>query len=323
MTAVTGTRYGSLLYPDPAPSAIPRKHPAMKPPPFRYHTPRSLPEALDVLRESPGEARVLAGGQSLVPLLNLRLACPEVLVDLNRVEGLSYIRDDGARLRIGAMTRQREAEFSELLAARSPLVVEALAQLGHPAIRNRGTVGGSLAHADPVAELPCVMTALDAEFVVAGPGGERVVRANDFFLGPYETALSPGEILVEVRIPLSPAPPAASFVEFSRRHGDFALAEAAVVIEGGESCTGGRVVAAGPAWTPSRLETVERLVAGSGVGRADPGPRRELMEEVARTAEAAVAALETHADATAYQRRLAAVLVTRAVAQALERWSRN
>ncbi len=293
----------------------------MKPPPFRYHTPRSLSEALEVLRESPGEARVLAGGQSLVPLLNLRLAYPEILVDLNRVEGLSYIRDDGTRLRIGAMTRQREAEFSELLAARSPLVIEALAQLGHPAIRNRGTVGGSLAHADPVAELPCVMTALDAEFVVAGPVGERLVGANDFFLGPYETALSPGEILVEVRIP--PAPPAASFVEFSRRHGDFALAEAAVVLEGGESCTGGRVVAAGPAWMPSRLETVERLVAASGVGRTDTGSQRELVEEVARTAEAAVAALETHADATAYQRRLAAVLVTRAVAQALERWSRN
>ena len=295
----------------------------MKPPPFRYYTPRSLPEALDLLRDLPGEARVLAGGQSLVPLLNLRLAYPESLVDLNQVEGLSYIRDDGSRLRIGAMTRQREAEFSELLAARSPLVIEALTQVGHPAIRNRGTIGGSLAHADPVAELPCVMTALEAELVMAGPGGERVVGASDFYLGPYETALSPGEILVEVRIPLLPEPSAASFVEFSRRHGDFALAEAAAVLEGGESCTGARVVAAGPAWTPSRLEAVEQLVAASGVERTDQESQRELVEEVGRTAEAAVAALETHADATAYQRRLAAVLVKRAVAAALERWSRN
>ena len=295
----------------------------MKPPPFRYHTPRSLAEALDLLQDLPGETRVLAGGQSLVPLLNLRLAYPEVLIDLNQVAGLSYIRDTDSHLRIGAMTRQREAEFSELLVARCPLLIDALAQVGHPAIRNRGTIGGSLAHADPVAELPCVMTALDAEFVVAGPGSERVVDASDFFLGPYETALSPGEILVEAQIPLAQAPPAAGFLEFSRRHGDFALAEAAVVLEGDATCTGARVVAAGPAWTPSRLEPVEGLVAAAGVARTDSARQRELVEEVGRTAEAAVAALETHADATAYQRRLTAVLVTRAVARALERWNRN
>ena len=167
------------------------------------------------------------------------------------------------------------------------------------------------------------MTALEAELVMAGPVGERVVGASDFYLGPYETALSPGEILVEVRIPLSPAPSAASFVEFSRRHGDFALAEAAAVLEGGQSCTGARVVAAGPAWTPSRLEAVEQLVAASGVDRTDQESQRALVEEAGRMAEAAVAALESHADATAYQRRLAAVLVKRAVAAALERWSRN
>ena len=295
----------------------------MKPPPFRYHTPRSLFEALEFLRESPGEARVLAGGQSLVPLLNLRLAYPEVLVDLNGVEGLSYIRDEGSRLCIGAMTRQREAEFSALLAERCPLVVEALAQVGHPAIRNRGTVGGSLAHADPVAELPCVMTALDAELLATGPAGERIIAVGDFFQAPYETVLSPGEILVEVRVPLTPEPPAGSFVEFSRRHGDFALAEAAVVLEGNGALTGARVVAAGPAWTPSRLEAVERLMAVSGVSRADSGAQRDLVEEAGRTAEDAVAALPSHADATAYQNRLTAVLVKRAVAQALERWSRN
>lgn len=297
----------------------------MKPPRFRYHTPRSLSEALDFLREAPGEARVLAGGQSLVPLLNLRLAYPEVLVDLNRVEGLSYIRDDGERLRIGAMTRQRDAEFSELLADRCPVVVEALTQVGHPAIRNRGTVGGSLAHADPVAELPCVMTALGAELVAAGPAGERVVDAGDFFLGPYETALSPGEILVEARVPVAPRVPlpATSFVEFSRRHGDFALAEAAAVLEGDGTLTGARVVVAGPAWTPSRLDAVERLVAESGVSRTDAVAQHDLVEEAGRTAEEAVAALPSHADATAYQQRLAAVLAKRAVARALERWRGN
>ncbi len=295
----------------------------MKPPPFRYHTPRSLAEALDLLRDAPGEARVLAGGQSLVPLLNLRLAYPDVLVDINQVEGLSYIRDEGGRLCIGAMTRQREAEFSALLVERCPLLVEALAQVGHPAIRNRGTIGGSLAHADPVAELPCVMTALEAELVAAGPGGERVIAAGEFFMAPYETALSPGEILVEVRVPAAPVPLAASFVEFSRRHGDFALAEAAAVLEGDGTVTGARVVAAGPAWTPSRLDAVERIVAESVVSRTDSSAQAELVEEAGGTAESAVAALPSHADATAYQQRLAAVLVKRAVAQALERWSRN
>ncbi len=314
-------RYGSLLCLHPVTFRNSCKPPVMKPPPFRYHTPRSLSEALDLLREAPGDARVLAGGQSLVPLLNLRLAYPEVLVDLNRVDGLSYIREDGDRLRIGAMTRQREAEFSALLAERCPIIVEALTQVGHPAIRNRGTVGGSLAHADPVAELPCVMMALGADLVLAGAGGERVVGAGEFFLGPYETALSSGEILVEVRVPV--APPAASFVEFSRRHGDFALAEAAVVLEGNGTVSGARVAAAGPAWTPSRLGAVERLVATAGVSGADDARQREVVEEVEGIAAAALEELPVHADATPYQRRLAAVLVKRAVAQALERWSRN
>ena len=304
----------------------------MKPPPFRYHAPRSLTETLELLRDLPGDVRVLAGGQSLAPLLNLRLARPEALVDINRVEGLSYIREaeahergaheaGGAQLRLGAMTRQREAEFSPLLADRCPLLVEALVQVGHPAVRNRGTIGGSLAHADPVAELPCAMTALEAEFVLAGPGGERVARAQEFFLAPYETALAPGELLVEIRVPAPAAPRAASFVEFSRRHGDFALAAAAVVLDGDRRCTGARVAAAGPAWTPSRLDAVERLVAGARVARTDRAAQRELAEEAGRTAEAAAAALPTHDDATDYRRRLTAVLVKRGVAQALERWS--
>ena len=294
----------------------------MKPPPFRYHAPRSLTETLELLRDLPGDTRALAGGQSLAPLLNLRLARPDALVDLNRVEGLSYIRDAGAQLRMGAMTRQREAEFSPLLVERCPLLVEALAQVGHPAVRNRGTIGGSLAHADPVAELPCAMTALEAEFVLAGPRGERVARAQDFFLAPYETALAPGELLVEVRIPVPAAPRAASFVEFSRRHGDFALAGAAVVLDGDGRCTGARVAAAGPAWTPSRLHAIEGLVAEARVARTDRAAQRELAEEAGRAAEAAVAALAAHDDATAYRRRLTAVLVKRGVAAALERWSR-
>ncbi len=295
----------------------------MKPPPFRYHTPGSLSEALDLLGKSPGDTRLLAGGQSLVPLLNLRLAHPGTVVDINQVEGLSYIRDDGAWVCIGAMTRQREAEFSTVLAERCPLLAEALTHVGHPAIRNRGTIGGSLAHADPVAELPCVMTALDAALVAAGPEGERVIAAADFFLGPYETALAADEILVEARIPLAPARRSTSFVEFSRRHGDFALAEAAVVLYGADTCTGARVVAAGPAWTPARLGVVEQRVAGAGVARTDAAGQRDLVEEAGRAAGDALAALPAHAEVTAYQRRLAAVLVRRAVARALERWSRN
>src|SRR3990167_1204658 len=145
----------------------------MKPAPFRYYRARSLQEALDLLSGPAANGKLLAGGQSLIPLMNLRLARPEALIDLNSISGLSYIRSEGAEIRIGALTRHREMEFSALLAEELPILVEAVSQIGHPAIRNRGTLGGSLAHADPAAELPCVLTALDAHLVAAGAPGER------------------------------------------------------------------------------------------------------------------------------------------------------
>jgi len=295
----------------------------MKPPPFRYHTPQSLTEALGLLQDFQGRAKVLAGGQSLVPLLNLRLAYPEVLIDLNRIAGLAYIRKSDSHVLIGTMTRQREAEFSELLATECPIVVEALSQVGHPAIRNRGTVGGSLAHADPVAELPCIMTALDAEFVVVKRGAERSIEAKAFYVGPYETALQDGEILREIRIPTRRRLLGASFVEFSRRHGDFALAEAAVLLHGDEDadrCARATVVVASPVMTPSALSGVETLIVQAGLTKTDD---RGFLEDVEQLVADAVGPLESDAGATDYERHLIAVLVRRATEKALQQWSRS
>ncbi len=202
----------------------------MKPPLFCYYRPSSVPEAVDLLNQLGNESKLLAGGQSLLPLLNLRLVHPQALIDLNRIEGLSYIREEDSELVIGALTRQREAEFSDLLAQRLPILAQAITNVGHPAVRNRGTVGGSLAHADPAAELPCVITALGAKLVAVSTKGKRTIDVDDFFSGFYSTALSEGELLKEVRIPLGRKPVGWDFLEFSQRYGDFALAEVAVLL---------------------------------------------------------------------------------------------
>src|SRR3989338_2725563 len=217
----------------------------MKPAPFRYYRARSLQEAMDLLSGAAADGKLLAGGQSLIPLLNLRLARSEALVDLNAIPGLSYIRSEGTEIAIGAMTRHREMEFSAILAEELPLLAEAIPQIGYPAIRNRGTLGGSLAHADPAAELPCVLTALDAHLVAAGPDGERVNPAEAFFHGFYATPLADNENIQDVRIPLDRRTAGWSFLEFARRHGDFALSEASVLLftEGSSNrCTSARIV---------------------------------------------------------------------------------
>ncbi len=207
----------------------------MKPPVFEYHAPESLAEALDLLSEHGDEAKILAGGQSLVPAMNFRLAQPAVLIDLNRATrhetGLRAIRPtaDGG-LRIGAMTRQRAVERSAEVARCHPLVAETMPQIAHPQIRNRGTFGGSIAHADPAAELPALALALGAELVIRGPRGERTVPAEHFFTGLFETALEPDEILTEVLLPPLPPRTGTAFLEVSRRHGDYALVGAAAVV---------------------------------------------------------------------------------------------
>jgi CO/xanthine dehydrogenase FAD-binding subunit len=295
----------------------------MKPPLFHYYRARSLAEALDLLQGPAAGGKLLAGGQSLVPLLNLRLARPEALVDLNPIRKLSYIRKEGGEIALGALTRHREMEYSPLLAEELPILAEAIPEIGHPAIRNRGTLGGSLAHADPAAELPCVLTALDARLVAAGPAGERVIRAEDFFTGYYATALSEEEILKEVRIPAGRRAAGWSFVEFARRHGDFALAEAAVVLfadETGERCASARVVVGGAVEKPLRITAVEKL-AEAQIARGIAGkPFSDLLTEVEQRMREELQASAREREDSDYLRHLTGVLARRALEKALNRW---
>jgi carbon-monoxide dehydrogenase medium subunit len=237
----------------------------MKPPPFAYAAPSTLEEALGLLTEhAEAEPRVLAGGQSLIPLMNFRLAKPGYLVDLRNVAGLSGIRRDGDVLVVGAMTRLAEVERSTEVAVAAPLVTEAVGLVAHAPVRNSGTVGGSLAHADPAAELPAVALALDAELVAAGPGGTRVIPAAEFFTGPYSTALAPDEILTEIRLPVWPGGHA--FTEFSRVHANFAVVAVAALVElAGDGDRIGRaaLALAGVAPTPVRATAAERALAGA------------------------------------------------------------
>ena len=287
----------------------------MKPAPFEYHRPATVDEALGLLAEHGYDAKLLAGGQSLVPAMNFRLAQPAVLIDLNRVAGLETIAEAEGGVRIGAMARQRAAERSPLVAARAPLLAETLPFVAHAQIRNRGTVGGSIAHADPAGEVGAVMLALDARFHLRGPGGTRVVPASEFFTGLFGTALEPDEMLVEAEIP--PAAPGAgwAFDEVSRRHGDYALAglAAAVEVDGDGRCTAARIALLGVGDAP----LLAREAAAALVGHAPT-------EEAVRAA--AEAAAERDVDppgdihaSPAYRRHLTGVLVRRVLPRAFAR----
>jgi carbon-monoxide dehydrogenase medium subunit len=201
----------------------------MKPPPFSYHDPRTVADAVGLLGKLEN-AKLLAGGQSLMPMLNMRYVLPDHVIDLNRIEGLSYIRETGGAIEIGAMTRQRELEFSDLIHARLPLMQEAIFQIGHRQTRNRGTIGGSLAHLDPAAELVTLGAGFDATVVVTGPNGPREIAFADFPVAYMTPAIEPNEILTAVRFTPWPAGHGFAFVEFSRRHGDFAITSAAVLL---------------------------------------------------------------------------------------------
>src|SRR5207245_2576582 len=219
--------------------AHPKGSRIVKPPKFEYHAPKSLDEALEALGRYDGDAKVLAGGQSLMPLLNFRLARPAALVDLNRIASLAYIREQDGQVRFGAMTRQRTIEFSPVVAQRLPLLKEATRWVGHLPIRTRGTIGGSIAHADPSAEYPAVLAA-------RGGKGERVIRAADLFQTYLTTNLAPDEILTEVRLPAMPAGAGYALEEFARRHGDFAIVGiAAIVVREGQRCKRARLATAG------------------------------------------------------------------------------
>ena len=285
----------------------------MKPPAFEYVAVASMDEAIAQLAAHGDDARILAGGQSLMPILNMRLATPGRLVDLNRVAALSYIVERAGGVAIGAMTRQRTAERSELIATAVPLLAEALPWVGHSAIRNRGTIGGSLAHADPAAELPGVAVCLDARFTVRGEAGERTLAAGDFFRGYLTTALAPTELLTEVWFPSAPAGSGAAWIEFARRHGDYALVGvAALVTLEGSTVRQASLAVIGVDGVPLRVVEAERLLIGVPLS----------VESMAAAAESVRRTLEPHADihaTAAYRRHLAGILTVRALTRAGER----
>jgi carbon-monoxide dehydrogenase medium subunit len=282
----------------------------MKPAPFDYVRPASLAEAFDLLERHGAEARVLAGGQSLLPALALRLSEPALLIDIGSLDALRFIEQHDAAIHIGALTRHCELEASPLVAARLPLVAQAMPHLAHVAIRNRGTIGGSLALADPAAELPACMVALDATIVLASRAGERRVPAAAFFQGLYQTDLRPGELLVRIEI----APPASDwrfhFDELSRRHGDYAIAGlAAAVRMAGNSIDDVRLVFFGCGDRPMRAPGAEALAA-----RQLAGEPRAALQAALRAALATDLDPQSDANAAAATRlHLAAVLAERAL----------
>ncbi len=288
----------------------------MKPPRFGYVAPRSVDEALAVLAEYGDEAKVLAGGQSLVPLLNMRLARPAVIVDINGIRSLAYIRRRGDALAVGAMTRQRAVEFSPVARRAAPLLWEAIRFIGHPQIRTRGTVGGSIAHADPSAELPAVLAALDGEAVVRGGGGDRVIAAPDFFTGYLTTALGPADLLTEVRFALPAPPVGTAFLEVARRQGDFAIVGAAAVLRRNDGTVAdARLVFTGVGPGPVRAREAERMLEGS------PGSAKAFAEAARAAAERLDPDADIHASAE-YRREVAAVMARRALDLAWQRSGR-
>jgi len=286
----------------------------MKTPRFEYHSPTTVDEVLSLLAEHGDEAKVLAGGQSLVPLLAMRLARPSHLIDINDVEGLSGIHADNGTVVFGTTTRERDAERSELVRERLPLMAEALPQIGHVSIRNRGTVGGSIAHADASAELPAVAATTGAEIVVRSARGERVIPAADFFVTHFTTSMDDDELLTSVRVPRGPAGAGWAFNEVARRHGDFAIVGVAamVALDASGRIGEARICLTGVTDHPYRAAAAEAALAG-----AEPGAAA-----FTGAAADAVADLEPAADvhgSSEYRRHIAQVTVRRALESAAAR----
>ncbi|HWP37774.1 MAG TPA: xanthine dehydrogenase family protein subunit M [Gemmatimonadales bacterium] len=288
----------------------------MKPASFAYHRAESAQAAMALLDQFGGEAKVLAGGQSLIPAMNFRLARPARLIDINPATDLAYVRGTGTEgLHIGAMARQRDVERSSLVQSLAPLLHEAMPFVAHPQIRNRGTIGGSLAHADPAAELPAVMVAIGARFQVGSREGTRWIGASDFFTGLFATALKPTELLLAVHVPAPQPRSGHAFIEFSRRHGDYALVgvAATVWLDGRDACAGARIalLSVGDAPVPAHraVQALEGQVPSSDViqaaahaaSRHDVDPPGDI-----------------HASSD-YRRHLVGVLVRRALTRAFER----
>jgi aerobic carbon-monoxide dehydrogenase medium subunit len=284
----------------------------MKLPPFEYEAPETVSEAVELLAEHLDEASVLAGGQSLIPLMALRLAHPAVLIDINGIAELSGVSASNGTVAIGAMTREYVAEESGTVADAVPLLAAALPLIGHEAIRSRGTIGGSLAHADPAAELPAVAVALDAEFIVRSQSGMRVIPAADWFEGYLTTSRRPDELLVEVRFPAAGQGTGSSFQEVARRHGDFAMVGLAVSLTLSDGAiTDARLAFAGMSDVPVRAAGAEDLLVGER-------PSAELFDEAARRATANIDPPADLHGSSDYRKKVAAALVRRGLRAATD-----
>jgi carbon-monoxide dehydrogenase medium subunit len=287
-------------------------HDSMKPPPFSYHDPRTVSEAVGLLARL-DNAKLLAGGQSLMPMLNFRYVQPDHIVDLNRVEGLAYIRETTEGIEVGAMTRQRDLEFSEVVARRFPLMHEAIAYIGHRQTRNRGTIGGSLCHLDPSAELvSCAMT-LDATVIAVGPRGEREIAFKDFPVGYLTSAIEATEVLTAIRFTAWPAGHGYGFVEFARRHGDFAIVSAAALLQTDAAgrITRSAVTLGGMGVAPVRAQALEQALIAEV-------PSVDFLRQVCESCRGFDALDDVHAPAS-YRQHLATVMSRRAIEKAYAR----
>ncbi len=278
----------------------------MKPCAFEYFNPRSAQEAIALLDRYGDEAKIIAGGQSLVPMMNFRLARPQILIDINGIKELAYIKTEGHELVIGALTRERDIEQSPLVVEKWPLLSKAISYIGHTAIRNRGTIGGSLVHVDPSAEIPTALCALDAKILVRGPSAEKILAPDEFFLTYLTTALEPSDLLVEVRIPALPEKTGWSFSELSRRSGDFAIVAVGILLftETAGVCQEARISMGGVAQTPVRAAEAEALLAGQKIN----------MKLIAAAAQRAAEETDTESDYHAsaeYRMNMARVFVQR------------
>ena len=291
----------------------------MKPAPFEYHVPDSIEQALDLMSQHADEAKILAGGQSLVSAMNFRVIQPSVVIDLNRVAELSYIRAEGDVIRVGSMARERHLEFDSSIAKRTPLLTEVMPHIAHPQIRNRGTIGGSIVHADPAAELPVLMLALSARLKAKNVSGERWMDAQDFFAGMFTTALAPDEILVEIELPFMPARTGWSFMEVAPRAGDYALmgVAALVTLEKNGKCKKAKLVYLNAGDGPVDAKEAAKLLEGEKIND-------KLIESASAMASGKeinpFGNVHTSPD---FQRHLANVLTKKALKQAMQRAEEN
>ncbi|NNF76738.1 MAG: xanthine dehydrogenase family protein subunit M [Rhizobiales bacterium] len=289
----------------------------MKAPWFDYHAPGSLKDALTILKDADFDGRILAGGQSLMPMLNMRVVDPAVLVDINRIPDLDRIKEDGDTLHVGALVRHADLLASDIIRSRWPLLHEATTHVAHPAIRNRGTVCGSVSHNDPAAEHPSILATLDGTVLIESADGQREVPAEEFSDGMLSTTLQPGEMVVGLRYQRPPEGTGSAFFEFARRLGDFAIAGAAALLTmRGGTCERARLTILGMGDGPVRAHEAEDLLTGKALDKGAAGDAFEAAAEAVRTS---VEATEDVHVSSGYRRHLAGVMAKRALEAALVR----